>query len=204
MYQLIKSTSFGGISVEESLSLSFLQEKMRKDFQDITKMKSLYASELSDKAAFIHAGAECYHWLIREECCKVAVRGGFLEASEINDPDYPGISVDFTRADGDIMPLALIEQKENHLRAVVYTKMYKEEPEYNEPFEYDSEMLRNLCFSSYVQDDNSVKYPKNLSYRKFCQTVFEDRAYMKEILPDEEYRLYENYLQMVENGYIPE
>ena len=31
MYQLIKSTSFGGISVEESLSLSFLQEKMRKD-----------------------------------------------------------------------------------------------------------------------------------------------------------------------------
>ena len=40
MYQLIKSTSFGGISVEESLSLSFLQEKMRKDFQEITKMKS--------------------------------------------------------------------------------------------------------------------------------------------------------------------
>lgn len=37
MYQLIKSTSFGGISVEESLSLSFLQEKMRKDFQEITK-----------------------------------------------------------------------------------------------------------------------------------------------------------------------
>lgn len=33
MYQLIKSTSFGGISVEESLSLSFLQEKMRKDFR---------------------------------------------------------------------------------------------------------------------------------------------------------------------------
>lgn len=82
--------------------------------------------------------------------------------------------------------------------------MYKEEPEYNEPFEYDSEMIRNLCFNSYVQDDNSVKYPKNLSYRKFCQTVFEDRAYMKEIIPDEEYRLYENYLQMVENGYIPE
>lgn len=95
MYQLIKSTSFGGISVEESLSLSFLQEKMRKDFQEITKMKSVSASELSDKAAFIPAGAECYHWLIREECCKVAVRGGFLEASEINDPDYPGISVDF-------------------------------------------------------------------------------------------------------------
>ena len=44
MYQLIKSTSFGGISVEESLSLSFLQEKMRKDFQEITKMKSVYAS----------------------------------------------------------------------------------------------------------------------------------------------------------------
>lgn len=37
MYQLIKSTSFGGISVEESLSLSFLQEKMRKDFQVIIK-----------------------------------------------------------------------------------------------------------------------------------------------------------------------
>lgn len=55
MYQLIKSTSFGGISVEESLSLSFLQEKMRKDFQEITKMKSVSASELSDKAAFIHA-----------------------------------------------------------------------------------------------------------------------------------------------------
>ena len=102
------------------------------------------------------------------------------------------------------MPLALIEQKENHLRAVVYTKMYKEEPEYNDPIEYDSEMIRNLCFSSYIQDDNSIKYPKNLCYRKFCQTVFEDRAYMKEILPDEEYRLYENYLQMVENGYIPE
>lgn len=65
MYQLIKSTSFGGISVEESLSLSFLQEKMRKDFQEITKMKSVSASELSDKAAFIHAGAECYHWLIK-------------------------------------------------------------------------------------------------------------------------------------------
>ena len=204
MYQLIKSTSFGGISVEESLSLSFLQEKMRKDFQEITKMKSVSASELSDKAAFIHAGAECYHWLIREDCCKVPVRGGFLEASEINDPDYPGISVDFTRADGDIMPLALIEQKENHLRAVVYTKMYKEEPEYNEPFEYDSEMIRNLCFSSYIQDDNSVKYPKNLSYKKFCQTVFEDRMYMKEILSNEEYRSYENYLQMAENGYLPE
>ena len=49
MYQLIKSTSFGGISVEESLSLSFLQEKMRKDFQEITKMKSVSASELQTK-----------------------------------------------------------------------------------------------------------------------------------------------------------
>lgn len=99
MYQLIKSTSFGGISVEESLSLSFLQEKMRKDFQEITKMKSVSASELSDKAAFIHAGVECYHWLIREECCKVAVRGGFLQAEEVSDPDYPGISVSFSRED---------------------------------------------------------------------------------------------------------
>lgn len=204
MYQLIKSTSFGGISVEESLSRSFLQEKMRKDFQEITKMKSVSASELSDRAAFIHAGAEYYHWLIREECCKVAVRGGFLEAFEINDPDYPGISVDFSRADGDIIPLALIEQKDNHLRAVVYTKMYMDEPEYNEPFVYDSEMIRNLCYSSYLQEDSSTKYPKNLSYKKFCQTVFEDRVYMKEILSNEEYQSYENYLQMVENGYIPE
>lgn len=32
MYQLIKSTSFGGISVEESLSRSFLQEKNEKGF----------------------------------------------------------------------------------------------------------------------------------------------------------------------------
>ena len=71
-------------------------------------------------------------------------------------------------------------------------------------FEYDSEMIRNLCFSSYIQDDNSVKYPKNLSYKKFCQTVFEDRMYMKEILSNEEYRSYENYLQMAENGYLPE
>ena len=61
MYQLIKATSFGGISVEESLSLSILQEIMRKDFQEIIKMKSVSASELSDKTAFIHAGAECYH-----------------------------------------------------------------------------------------------------------------------------------------------
>lgn len=46
MYQLIKSTSFNGISVEENLSLSLLQEKMRKDFQEITRMKSVSASEL--------------------------------------------------------------------------------------------------------------------------------------------------------------
>ena len=46
MYQLIKSTSFGGISVEESLSLSFLQEKMRKDFQEKKKIKSVTDYEL--------------------------------------------------------------------------------------------------------------------------------------------------------------
>lgn len=204
MYQLIKSTSFGGISVEESLSLSFLQEKMRKDFQEITKMKSVSASELSDKAAFIHAGAECYHWLIREECCKVAVRGGFLQAEEVYDPDYPGISVSFYREDGYIMPLALIEQKENHLWAVVYTKMYKEDPEYNEPFEYDSEMIKTLCYSSYLQDDRSSKYPRNMSYQKFCKKAFEDIEYMREILSTEEFQLYENYLQLIENGYIPD
>lgn len=204
MYQLIKSTSFGGISVEESLSLSFLQEKMRKDFQEITKMKSVSASELSDKAAFIHAGAECYHWLIREECCKVAVRGGFLQAEEVSDPDYPGISVSFSREDGYIMSLALIEQKENHLWAVVYTKMYKEDPEYNEPFEYDSEMIKTLCYSSYLQDDRSSKYPRNMSYQKFCKKAFEDIEYMREILSTEEFQLYENYLQMIENGYIPD
>lgn len=28
--------------------------------------------------------------------------------------------------------------------------------------------------------------------------------YMKEILSNEEYRSYENYLQMAENGYLPE
>lgn len=102
MYQLIKFTSFGGISVEENLSLSPLQEKMRKEFREISETKSVSVSEISDKAAVIHAGAESYHWLIREECCKVPVRGGFLEAFEINDPDYPGISVDFSRADGDL------------------------------------------------------------------------------------------------------
>ena len=190
MYQLIKSTSFGGISVEENLSLSLLQEKMRKKFREISEIKSVSVSELSDKAAVIHAGAESYHWLIREESCKVPVRGGFLEASEINDPDYPGISVDFSRADGDIIPLALIEQKDNHLRAVVYTKMYMDEPEYNKPFVYDSEMIRNLCYSSYLQDDSSTKYPKYLSYKKFCQTVFADRVYMKEILSNEEFQTY--------------
>lgn len=167
-------------------------------------MKSVSASELSDKAAFIHAGAECYHWLIREECCKVAVRGGFLQAEEVSDPDYPGISVRFSREDGYIMPLALIEQKENHLWAVVYTKMYKEDPEYNEPFEYDSEMINTLCYSSYLQDDRSSKYPRNMSYQKFCKKTFEDIEYMREILSTEEFQLYENYQQMIENGYIPD
>ena len=204
MYQLIKSTSFGGISIQENLSQSFLQEEMRKEYQKILDTKTAHSCEIKENNAFIHSVTESYHWLIREECCKVPVRGGFLQAEEVTDPDYPGISVGFSREDGYIMPLALIEQKENHLGAVVYTKMYKEDPEDNEPFEYDSEMIKTLCYSSYLQDDRSSKYPRNMSYQKFCKKAFEDIEYMREILSTEEFQLYENYLQMIENGYIPD
>lgn len=204
MYQLIKSTSFGGISIQEDLSQSFLQEEMRKEYQKIIDAKTACICEIKENNAFIHTVAESYHWLIREECCKVPVRGGFLEAEEVPDPDYPGISVSFSREDGYIMPLALIEQKENHLGAVVYTKMYKEDPDYNEPFVYDSEMIKTLCYSFYQQDDRSSKYPRNMSYPKFCKIAFEDIEYMREILSTEEFQLYENYQQMIENGYIPD
>lgn len=202
MYQLIKATSGEGITIQENLSLSELKKLMNKEYEEIMTKKSVIIAELFDLSASIYTGAESYHWKINEVFSKIPVRGGHLVAKEVSDPDYPGIIIEFAPESKEVdIPLSLIEQNDGILRSVVYTKMYEEEPVYNESFDYDSEMIKSLCYSSYLQD-NSIKPGKKLSYKDFCSSVFPDKKYVKKVLSKKEFEMYRNYMHMLKNGYI--
>lgn len=202
MYQLIKCKSGEGISIQENLSLSVLQEIMKKEYEEITAKKCVKMSELFNLSASIYAGSESYHWKINEVFSRVPVRGEHLVAKEVPDPDYPGIFIEFASESKEYdIPLSIVEQNGGILRSVVYTKMYEEKPAYNESFDYDSEMIKTLCYSSYLQDD-SIKPGKKLSYKDFCCSIFTDKKYVKKVLSKKEFEMYRNYMQMLKNGYI--
>lgn len=204
MYQLIKSNPKEGITVKESLSLSSLREEMCKEVEEFFSKKKIIRAEQTLNSAYIDTDTAKYFWKINEVYTKVPVRGGYLTASEMADPDYPGIIIEFS-ADKRIVDgagdkaLVLVEQSDGVLRSVVYEKMYEEEPSYNRRFGYDSEMLKTLCYSSYLQENNK---PGKLTYQYFCRTLFTDSAYIKKILSDEEFAMYEDFVQAKENGYL--
>lgn len=202
MYQLIKCTAGEGITIRENLTLSALQKLMNKEYEEVIAKKCVIMSELFDLSASIYAGPEKYHWKINEVFSKVPVRGGHLVAKEIIDPDYPGIITEFAPESREAdVPLSFVEQNDGILRSVVYTKMYEEEPVYNESFDYDSEMIKTLCYSAYLQDD-TIKQGKKLSYKDFCCSIFTDKKYVKKILSKKEFEMYRNYMQMLKNGLI--
>lgn len=202
MYQLIKCTPGEGITIRENLSLSALQKLMNEEYEEVMAKKGVIMSELFNLSASIYTGAEKYYWKINQVFSRIPVRGGHLVAKEIADPDYPGITTEFAPESREAdFPLSLVEQNNGILRSVVYTKMYEEDPVYNESFDYDSEMIKTLCYSSYLQDD-TIKPGKKLSYKDFCNSVFTDKKYIKKILSMEESEIYRNYVQMLENGYI--
>ena len=126
MYQLIKCTPGEGISIQENLSLSVLQEIMKKEYEEVMAKKCVKMSELFDLSASIYAGSESYHWKINEVFSKIPVRGGYLVAKEITDLDYPGIITEFAPESREAdVPLSFVEQNDGILRSVVYTKMYE-------------------------------------------------------------------------------
>lgn len=175
---------------------------MNKEYEEVMAKKCVKMSELFDFSASIYAGAERYYWKINEVFTKIPVRGGHLVAKEIPDPNYPGITTDFVSESREVdTPLSLVEQNNGILRSVVYTKMYEEDPVYNEDFDYDDEMIKTLCYSSYLQDD-TIKPGKKLSYEDFCCSIFTDKKYVKKVLSKKEFEMYRNYMQMLKNGYI--
>ena len=203
MYQLIRFTSADGISIEESLSQSMLREKMKKEYEGIlqkfhSKSETLITDWSEDNAS-IYRRYDIFSWKIHEAICKVSVHGGYLIALEIPDPDYPGIDVAFSLDEDGIIPLGMFEQNEGILKYAVYSRMYQEEPQYNDVFDYDVSAIKNICYSAYKRKKTGT-YEQGLSYSDFCQKIFTDKHLMEKILSDKEKEMYKNFIKE-ESGY---
>lgn len=138
-----------------------------------------------------------------ENYISVDVLGGKIVARVKEDPEYPGIYLDYySRGTGDITELAMIEQAYDHLQLCNYYDMAKEEP-FIEKYVYDEKFVQGICYFFYKEDwkkmhgydDKTEAEPEASGESYACMDEFLAAEYkmadfMKQILPDEIYRQY--------------
>ena len=105
----------------------------------------------------------------------------------------------FSLDEDGIIPLGMFEQNEGILKYAVYSRMYQEEPQYNDVFDYDVSAIKNICYSANKRKKTGT-YEQGLSYSDFCQKIFTDKHLMEKILSDKEKEMYKKFIKE-ESGY---
>ena len=204
-------------TVENRERLTPMEERLLQQCEEIWIFDSAYSNEkLVQEVTFALEHQLCILFAekifdripqkgipsVSEDRGYTEVMGGQIVAYPSQDPNYPGIIVSLR--DGNFQEdLAVIEQKDDRLQIAYYYDLAGEEPAIAD-YRYDEDYIQHAAYRLYKahwkkvnkceafsEDELEARGSIYVCFEEFLGAEYKDREFMKELLPERLYAVYE-------------